>query len=198
MHHMSSKAEQRERTHGAILASAARLLRHRGIGGMSVADVMGGAGLTVGGFYAHFASKEALVERSIGTALAQLRAILFRGLAGQPAREIAVRILKRYLSRDHRDAIDDGCALPAMISEVATGREAAMRPVIGRELEAMIASFVEVLPGDPVRARALALGATALMVGGLVLARATEGALSDEIITAARAFGAAAIQEVLS
>ena len=73
-----------------------------------------------------------------------------------------------------------------------------MRPVIGRELEAMIAEIVEVLPGDPARARAVAIGATALMVGGLVLARATEGALSDEIISAARAYGAAAIQEVLS
>jgi TetR/AcrR family transcriptional repressor of nem operon len=55
-----TKTEQKERTHETILASAARLIREHGISGARVADVMKGAGLTVGGFYAHFASKEAL------------------------------------------------------------------------------------------------------------------------------------------
>ena len=53
---MTTKTEQKERTHESILESAARLVRERGISGARVADVMKGAGLTVGGFYAHFAS----------------------------------------------------------------------------------------------------------------------------------------------
>ena len=59
---MTAKEEQKERSHATILESAARLLRERGISGARVADVMKGAGLTVGGFYAHFGSKEALVD----------------------------------------------------------------------------------------------------------------------------------------
>jgi TetR/AcrR family transcriptional regulator, transcriptional repressor for nem operon len=195
---MTSKSEQRERTHAAILDSATRLLRRRGIGGMSVADVMGGAGLTVGGFYAHFASKEKLVERSLEAVLAQMRAVLFAGLSGLAPSEIVRRVVGRYLSRRHRDASSDGCALPALISEVASGREAAMRPVLGRELEAFVAAFADAVPGERARVRALALGCAALMVGGLTLARATSGSLSDEILSAARSLAAAALPEVLS
>jgi TetR/AcrR family transcriptional repressor of nem operon len=62
---MNAKLEQKERTHAAIIGSACKLLCEKGIAGARVYDVMSGAGLTVGGFYAHFASKKALVDEAI-------------------------------------------------------------------------------------------------------------------------------------
>src|SRR5579862_8577658 len=100
---MNAKAEQKERSHQTILESAARLLRERGIAGARIADVMQGAGLTVGGFYAHFASKEALIEEALLRTADDLRALLFAKIDEKPAGDRAVVILKRYLSPDHRD-----------------------------------------------------------------------------------------------
>src|SRR2546429_343541 len=71
---MTSKDERKELSHETILSSAARLVRERGIGGARVADVMEGAGLTVGGFYAHFASKAELVDETLRRTAAELLA----------------------------------------------------------------------------------------------------------------------------
>src|SRR5258708_7476249 len=79
---MNAKAQQKERTHDAILGSAARLLRSKGIAGARVADVMSGAGLTVGGFYAPFASKEALVDEVLRLTATRI-----------PARHLALGLL---------------------------------------------------------------------------------------------------------
>lgn len=82
---VNAKAAKKERSHAAIVLAAARLLRERGIAGARVADVMGAAGLTVGGFYAHFASKEALVDDALRrTGRASAREALFGGLEGEP------------------------------------------------------------------------------------------------------------------
>src|SRR3954468_3270752 len=100
---MSAKAEQKERSHGTILESAARLVRQRGISGARVADVMKGAGLTVGGFYAHFSSKEELVDEALRRSGASLRGHLFARLEQKPEADRAEVLLKRYLSAAHRD-----------------------------------------------------------------------------------------------
>src|SRR5260221_8147023 len=100
---MNAKAQQKERTHDAILGSAARLLRSKGIAGARVADVMSGAGLTVGGFYAHFASKEALVDEVLRLTATRLRERLFSGLEVKDEPDRAEVVLKRYLSASHRD-----------------------------------------------------------------------------------------------
>ena len=74
---MTARDDQKQRTHQSILASAIRLLRKRGIGGASAADAMRGANLTVGGFYAHFAPKEALVDEALRRDATEVRALLF-------------------------------------------------------------------------------------------------------------------------
>src|SRR6266511_1826540 len=111
---MNAKAERKERSHEAILDSAARLLRERGISGARVADVMKGAGLTVGGFYAHFASKEALVDDALRQTAASMRERLFLRLEEKDEADRAEVVLKRYLSAAHRDAVDEGCPFPAV------------------------------------------------------------------------------------
>ena len=190
---MVTKAEQKERTHETILASAARLVREKGISGASVGEVMKGAGLTVGGFYAHFGSKDELVDEAMRRTGQGIRDLLFARLEEKPAAARAEVVLKRYLSALHRDEFGQGCSLPAVVGEVGTTAPQ-HRQVLSEQLEALAESFETVLPsGTAVPRRYVALGLVALMYGGLSLARAVRGTeLSDELLRACRALGARA------
>src|SRR4051812_44136882 len=117
---MTSKAEQRDHSHETILRSASRLLRKKGISGARVADVMRGAGLTVGGFYAHFGSKAELIDEALRRTGQGVRDLLFVRLDEKPAEDRVEVILKRYLSPAHRDLLTEGCPLPAVVGEVGT------------------------------------------------------------------------------
>lgn len=178
---MSVKAEQKRRTHEAILSSAARLLRTRGMAASSVADVMKGAGLTVGGFYAHFASKQALFAETLRGAMRASWTTLLAAPRG-------AAVLERYLSTQHRDAPAEGCPLPAAIAEVARVGGPA-REALAKELDTYVAGFAKLLGGGA-RARGRALALVSLMVGGLALARALRGTpLGDELLRAAARHG---------
>src|SRR5688572_11255616 len=111
---MNAKTERKERSHEGILDSAARLLREKGIAGARVAEVMKGAGLTVGGFYARFPSKEALVDEVFRRTAERLRRELFENLDDKPPADRGEVILKRYISARHRDNVERGCPLPAV------------------------------------------------------------------------------------
>ena len=187
---MTSKVEQKERTHSAILASACKLLRERGIVGARVADVMSGAGLTVGGFYAHFDSKEALVDEAIRRTAELMRRKLFDRIDEKPLAARAEVILKRYLSAAHRDDPANGCPMPAIVGEVSTGGSE-HREVLAEQLGVLADELTKRLTkGDASSKRATALGMIALMYGGISLARAVKGTdLSDEILRACRVFG---------
>lgn len=180
--HSVTKAD----THETILASAERLLRGQGIAGARVADVMKGAGLTVGGFYAHFKSKQDLVDQALRRTAAHLRDKLFAGLDRiEPPGNRHEVVIKRYLSAKHRDAETLGCPFPAVVGEIATTAPE-HGPVLAEVLEALIAKLT-----DEVGDRRRAVGIAATMIGGLTLARATSGQpISDEILSACRAFAA--------
>jgi TetR/AcrR family transcriptional regulator, transcriptional repressor for nem operon len=187
---MTTKALQKQHTNETILQSAARLLREKGISGARVADVMKGAGLTVGGFYAHFTSKEALIDTTIRRTAREMRARLFSKLDTKPEPDRAEVVLKRYLSAAHRDDLVGGCPFPAIVGEVATTANEHAE-VLGEQLDAFATELEPYLPStDKLPRRQLALATLALMYGGLSLARAVRGSdLSDEIIRACRAFG---------
>jgi TetR/AcrR family transcriptional repressor of nem operon len=186
---MGTKEETRE----LILASASQLLRERGIAGANVVDVMKGAGLTVGGFYAHFASKKELVDETLRGAIRETRAKLRSGLDGKSPVERVETVLGRYLTAAHRDDPKGGCPLPAVASEIATTER-----VYAKTLASELPSWTETPPGfEPkgISARAAALGLMALMVGGLTLSRALRGTpLSDEMLASSRKFGRAALR----
>jgi TetR/AcrR family transcriptional repressor of nem operon len=192
---MNAKTEKKERSHETILASAAALLRDKGISGARVADVMKRAGLTVGGFYAHFASKESLIDEAIRRTATENRDRLFADLEQKPEGDRAVVVLKRYLSAQHRDHTERGCPLPAIVGEVATTAPEHAAALAG-ELETFGARLAAELPAErPLPRRAMALGLIALMYGGLSLARALRGTeLSDEVIKACRALGVWAVR----
>lgn len=191
-----TKAGQKERTHGSILASAERLLRKRGIAGASVVDVMKGAGLTVGGFYAHFASKQKLIDEALRRTATATRERLFAGIEEKPPADRAEVVLKRYLSAAHRDEPGEGCPLPAVVGEVAT-TAGAHREALAEQVDAMAAALEPHAPEHAsLSRRQIALGMVALMYGGLGLARALRGTpLSDEVLRACRSLGRLAARD---
>lgn len=184
MSEKTGRAAQKEATHERILASAADLIRQRGLEGASVADVMAGAGLTVGGFYAHFESKTALLADGLRAALKQAHARLMKGVDAPPGPARLRAALVRYLTRTHRDEPTSGCPLPAILTEVPRQPEP-VREVLAWAVEGWVRSTTGAAKG-PHRAEALRTFATA--VGAMALARALgPGALSDELLRAARA-----------
>ena len=191
---MNTKVERKERTHASILASAAKLIREHGIVGARVADVMQGAGLTVGGFYAHFPSKEGMVDETLRQTGAEMRERLFDGLERKPEADRAEVVLNRYLSAAHRDDTRRGCPLPAVIGEIGTTAPE-HAPVLGAQVKGMADGLAPHLPErEGISSRHLALGLVAVMVGGLTLARATRGSdLSNEMLRACRALGRLAL-----
>jgi TetR/AcrR family transcriptional repressor of nem operon len=193
---MGLKSDQKEQTHRAILESASKVFRKRGIGGASVADVMAGARLTVGGFYAHFDSKAALVDETLRQMGQRLRATLFDRIDEKPAADRAIVVLKRYLSAPHRDLKTEGCPFPAVVGEIGTTAPE-HRDALKGEVEALIAGLTQQLPAPtPYSAlaalprRHVAIALIAMMYGGMSLARALRGLeLSDEVIKACQAVG---------
>lgn len=173
--------DKKTRTRQRILSSAERQLLKRGAQAPSVGEVMAAAGLTVGGFYAHFACKEALMLEAFEGLLDRRRQGL-RELDPQlPAAERRALMAAFYLSRKHRDAEDDGCPLPSTLAELARLPEDFRAP-LEAHLELLMAEFAE-SPEDADKV----LADFSLMVGGLLLARALgTGALSDRVLRAAK------------
>jgi TetR/AcrR family transcriptional regulator, transcriptional repressor for nem operon len=192
---MNTRAAQKARSHEVILQSAARLLREQGIGGTGVVEVMRGAGLTAGGFYAHFDSKQSLVDQALRRTGQELRRRLFAGLDHTPEPDRALVVVRRYLSPEHRDQPAEGCPLPATVAEVATSAPQ-HRSTLAHELTAFAEQLRTAQPAGPARASGdTALGLIALMYGGLALSRAVAGTpLSDEILQGCQALARSALQ----
>src|SRR4051812_18985264 len=150
---------------------------------------MASAGLTVGGFYAHFNSKESLVAETIHSLLGQRRARV-AAIRARTWRRRVRAMLHGYINAAHRDGPTSGCPVPAIVGDIA--RDGTARDALASELDALVR--VLAAPGDGPQARRLAIGALSLQAGAIVLARALhETPLSDEVLDAALAFGDAAL-----
>jgi TetR/AcrR family transcriptional regulator, transcriptional repressor for nem operon len=193
---MRRRAEDKDETHRTIVAIAGRRLRELGIHGAGVARIMGDAGLTHGGFYAHFASKTELVREAMHAAFTTNRRRWLDGLERLDDATWLRRVLRRYLNPTHRDTIADGCPFAALASEVAReGPE--VRQVMQEELMATVERLAEQLEsteGDQATDRAIALAA--LCGGGILMARAVaDPGLSDQILEACQDFALRAFEE---
>jgi TetR/AcrR family transcriptional regulator, transcriptional repressor for nem operon len=183
----AGKGHKGRSTHRRILQSGSQLIRNRGLAGATIADVMRGADLTVGGFYAHFRSKEQMDGELLTRDFERSVDHWFSGLARRPNRETYVRAVKRYLSADHRDSRSDGCPLPFVISEVPNAG-----PRVRQTVRAAVARYIEELEARcprsrPIRPRDEAIATLALCVGGLALSRAMSGTpAADDILVACR------------
>jgi TetR/AcrR family transcriptional repressor of nem operon len=184
---MRYSREHKLETHSRIVKKASVRLREKGAHGIGVADLMKDAGLTHGGFYAHFDSREALVIEAFTHAMDRSTE-RWRRLAEQtpPEKRLAM-IVNTYLTPLHRDDPGHGCAVPALGAEIARESPKTRRAFAGR-LEQMIDTLAAQLSGVPRKAaRKQAIAAIATMMGTLVLARvAGSGDFSDEILGAGR------------
>ena len=168
-------AENRRR----ILAAAGRLFRKRGFEAVTVAEVMRAAGLTHGGFYGHFRSKDDLIAQALEDVLS----------AGEPTGGDLSAYAAAYLSRPHCEDLAGGCPMAALGAEIprqSPKARQAMTTGLRGQLDRLAASG----PGGvPAERRRAAIGAWSAMVGALVLGRMSDDpALADEILTETRAW----------
>jgi TetR/AcrR family transcriptional repressor of nem operon len=170
---MKVSREQMAENRSRILNQAARLFRDKGFEAVSVAEVMKAAGLTHGGFYGHFGSKDDLIAQTMTYVLSS---------HGQEARGFDA-FLAAYLSPRHRDAPAEGCPTAAFASDArrqTPEARAAMAAGIEAQLDRIAGSLEQQGVTD---ARRAAIGAWSAMVGAMILARAVEDpALSDKIL----------------
>ncbi len=184
---MRYSSEHKQETHARIVKKASVRLREKGAHGIGVADLMKEAGLTHGGFYAHFDSREALVIEAFAYAMDRSTE-RWRKIAEQtpPDKRLAM-IVDSYLTSVHRDDPGHGCAVPSLGAEIA--RESPKtRKAFAAKLEKMIDMVADQIPDLPRKvARKQAAAALATMMGTLVLARiAGNGDFSDEILASGR------------
>ncbi len=185
----SVRAAAKEATHERIVGVAARAIRRSGYGGTGVADIMKEAGLTHGGFYSHFSSREAMLAEAARRACAESAAAVAEVVASAPPGQALASMLGAYLSREHLERVDVGCPLAALGSE--TSRQVPeVRRVATRHIKEMIDLIARQSPdwGQPAaHERAMVIIAT--MVGALMLSRAVdEPGLSDSLREAALKF----------
>jgi TetR/AcrR family transcriptional repressor of nem operon len=185
---MKVTKEKSAENRAALIQTAARLFRERGIDGVGVAEISKAAGLTHGALYGQFPSKQALVAEALAHGMAAGQAYMTAPkphgaptLSGQ---------LDSYLAPDHRDNLAGGCAMAALASEIARQDEAASaRLAVG--FEQMVGLVQAALEPTSLSAddRTRALTIAAAMIGGLAMARAAAKSrpdLSDEIMAAVR------------
>lgn len=176
----------KEATHDRIVDAAARAIRRSGYNGTGVADIMKDAGLTHGGFYAHFKSREAMLAEAVDRAGSESVALMQRIAAAVPPEQALPEMLQAYLSKAHVEGVETGCVTAALGSEMP--RQAPeVRRAATRRIKEMIDLVARLSPdwGQP-GAHERALFTVATMVGALVLARAVdEPRLSDGLREAA-------------
>lgn len=177
---MRISAAQAARNRQRVLDTASEVFRQRGFDGVGVSDLMKAAGFTHGGFYNHFASKDALATEALAQAWAQMAAERAR------ARNLT-QLLSGYLSRAARDAPGSNCPAAALGCDVGR-RSADMKAAFAGGLEEMITSVENLLPhASASTPRARALNVVSGMVGALMLSRAVpdDSPLADEILAQA-------------
>ena len=178
-------AKAKEVTHERIVETAARAIRRSGYNGTSVADIMKEAGLTHGGFYAHFPSREAMLAEAADHAGAESVAVSTRVAATAPPEQALQALARAYLSKEHVKNVEMGCPIAALGSEMP--RQAPeVRRAATRRIKEMIDVVARQLPdwGQPA-AHERALVIVAMSVGALLLARAVDDPkLSDALLEA--------------
>jgi TetR/AcrR family transcriptional repressor of nem operon len=184
---MRYSREHKQETHARIVRKASVRLREKGAHGIGVADLMKEAGLTHGGFYAHFDSRDALVIEAFGYAID--RSIEhWRKLTGEtaPDKRLAA-IIEAYLAPTHRDDPGHGCAVTSLGAEIARESPKTRRAFAAKteQLIDLIADQIQNTPRKAARKQATSLLAT--MMGTLVLSRiAGSGEFSDEVLQAGK------------
>ena len=184
---MKVSREQATKNRERILDVAATRFRERGLDGIGVSDLMKEAGLTHGGFYGHFASKEDLMAEACSRALME-GVHKWEQTAESAANRPIAEIRARYLSHSHRDDPGSGCLITALGTDVSR-QGPKVRHAVTEGIKALLDLFARLSPlKTKAQQRKQAMATLATLVGAVVLARAVDDpGLSDEILRAAAA-----------
>ena len=183
---MANSRVEKARNHERILELAAARFREVGIDGVGVADLMKEAGLTHGGFYRHFGSRDEMVAEVVERAMASGRKALDRMTPKGERQDVIAGLIDFYLSPAHRDSLPTSCPVTALARDVARSNDRA-RSAYTQSVAVFLELFTRLAVGDrPKVRRAKAVGALSTLVGALSLARAVnDEELSAEILKSA-------------
>ncbi|HRQ81015.1 MAG TPA: TetR/AcrR family transcriptional regulator, partial [Azospirillaceae bacterium] len=177
---MRATKEEAAKTRARIVKTAGRIFRDKGFAGAGVEEVMAAAGLTRGGFYRHFPSKDALAAEACA-AVIRRTGEEWRKAAGEAGPAAYGALLARYLTTAHRDQPELGCIFAALGADAGRRADPVLTQVFADGLDSLTAVLADVIP-DADAKRAKALTVLAALVGALVLARASAGQpISDEV-----------------
>ena len=184
---MRYDAEHKQRTHDKVVKAAAKVIRAKGPDRVAVAEVMAQVGLTHGGFYAHFASKDDLVCAAIGQMFEESRARLVHETADRSPRAALAGYVDFYLSQAHRDARRSGCPVAALASDLPR-LSARVRHQFAEGRQRLVAGLGGLIRELGLRnAEAEANSVFAELLGALSLARMEpDAATSDAILAASK------------
>jgi TetR/AcrR family transcriptional repressor of nem operon len=177
----------KQETRQKVVTAAAAAVRARGPDGVGVAEIMAEAGLTHGGFYAHFPNKEALVAAAIAEAFGQSRRRFARMVEGMSPGEALTAFVDSYVSADHRNNPQRGCPISTLTNDLPR-QGPLVRAAFDTGVANMIARIEAWLPdGDPAGRRRLASSLVAEMAGAVALARAvSDEAMAGQVLEASR------------
>lgn len=185
-------AEHKEESRKRILDIAGKLFREKGYVATGVEKLMKAAGLTQGGFYGHFPSKDGLLMEVIATTFAKTRKRFLHGLEDKEGFPFLQEIVRRFISRQHRDCMGESCPTTSLATEVARASDD-VKEVFETEVMKTLEEIEKKIPaGHGLSAKDRALATVALGIGAVSLARAVKDqAFSDRILKAAQKFALA-------
>lgn len=172
--------------HDEIISETSKMLRQRGIVGTSLADLMAAAGLTHGGFYKHFDSKDALVAEATERIFAEINARFQERVESQGSKAALIAYVTDYLTLGHVKKPELGCPIPAFGPDVSR-EHGAVRGVFTNGIKTNLSLIIEGLSGPMAERKEKAVELLSLLSGAVAMARATDDEkLSGEIIASAR------------
>jgi len=180
---MRYEREHKTRTRDRIVRNAARKFRAEGLSGPGVASVMKASGLTVGGFYKHFRSKDELLTEAIAQGFAESNANIRSALQHVPPEHKWKELVRLYLSTEHCDHPDTGCPVAALAPEMARAKLSVRKRIAG-----LMKEWVEIMPGATAREREQNLFVIySAMAGAISIARVlTEPADKQKLLSSVR------------
>ena len=182
---MGHSQDQKIKTHDRIVRTASKRFREKGLAGVAIADLMKEIGLTVGGFYKHFDSRDDLVAESVKAATGPLQKQLLAAESGEVALTYG-SLVDSYLSEAHRDHPGTGCPVSALACDIARGSKH-IRSLLTEKVKSSLELFANLLPPEDSAARPKAILTVSALLGALELARAvSDQTLSDEILESTR------------
>ena len=185
---MRYSKEHKQETHDRIVRKASVRMREKGAHGIGVADLMKEAGLTHGGFYAHFKSKDALLYETLAEIFARSKRRFARLLEGLPPKHALATYIDYYVAESHRDDPASGCPITALNSDMPR-QSKKVRALFENGVKLLVGTLAERMTAAGIAdAEKLAPSILAAMAGAVALSRTiSDRHLSDELLASSRA-----------